>query len=94
MAWYNNILKSKAKTRSWKRLYSGATGGRLFADWQTSSNSADQEISGSLSILRNRSRALARNDSYISRYLQMLVTNVIGPNGIRVASKARNDNGD
>ena len=94
MAWYNNILKRKAKTRSWKRLYSGATGGRLFADWQTSSDSADQEISGSLSILRNRSRALSRNDSYISRYLQMLVTNVIGPNGIRVASKARNDNGD
>ena len=94
MAWYNNILKRKDKTRSWKRLYTGATGGRLFADWQTSSNSADQEISGSLSILRNRSRALSRNDSYISRYLQMLVTNVIGPNGIRVASKARNDNGD
>ena len=94
MAWYNNILRRKPKTRSWKRLYSGATGGCLFADWQTSSDSADQEISGSLSILRNRSRALSRNDSYISRYLQMLVTNVIGPNGIRVASKARNDNGD
>ena len=94
MAWYNNILKRKGRIQTWKRLYTGATGGRLFADWQTSGNSADQEISGSLSTLRNRSRALARNDSYISRYLQMLVTNVIGPNGIRVASKARNDNGE
>ena len=94
MAWYNNILKRKAKTQTWKRLYAGATGGRLFSDWQTSGNSADQEILGSLSTLRNRSRALARNDSYISRYFQMLISNVIGPNGIRVASKARNDNGD
>ena len=94
MAWYKNIFNRKNKIRSLKRNYSGAQGGRLFADWKTSSNTADEEISGSLKILRNRSRALARNDSYIARYLQMLVSNVIGSRGIRVASKARNENGE
>ena len=93
MAWYNNIFKRKINP-NWKRMYAGAQGGRLFADWQTSTSTPDQEIKSSLVTLRNRSRALARNDSYISRYLNMMVSNVIGPNGIRVASKARNDNGE
>ena len=94
MAWYKNIFKRKTNKQIWKRIYAGAQGGRLFADWHTSNNSADQEIQVALSTLRNRSRSLARNNSYIARYLSMLVSNVIGPNGIRVASKARNDNGE
>jgi len=94
MAWYNKVFSRKNNNKTHKRLFSGAQGGRLFADWQTSGSSADQEIEGSLSILRNRSRALARNDSYVSRYRQMMISNVIGPTGIRVASKARNDNGE
>jgi len=93
MAWYNNIFKRKINPNR-KRMYAGAQGGRLFADWQTATSTPDQEIKSSLVTLRNRSRALARNDSYISRYLNMMVSNVIGPNGIRVASKARNDNGE
>jgi len=94
MAWYKNIFKRKIKNAIKFRSFAGAQGGRLFADWKTSNATADQEIFNSLSTLRNRSRALARNDSYIYRYLNMLVSNVIGPNGIRVASKARNDNGE
>jgi capsid protein len=94
MAWDNKVFSRKKNNKTSKRLFSGAQGGRLFADWQTSGSSADQEIEGSLSTLRNRSRALARNDSYVSRYRQMMISNVIGPTGIRVASKARNDNGE
>ena len=67
MAWYNNVFSTKKKNKASKRMFSGAQGGRLFADWHTSGSSADQEIESSLSILRNRSRALARNDSYVSR---------------------------
>ena len=93
MAWYSNIFKRKQPVRS-VRIFSGAQGGRLFSDWQTSTTSADQEIQSSLTRLRNRSRDLANNDSYIARYLKLLQNNVIGPDGIRVASKARNENGD
>ena len=82
MAWYDRLLGRKKKGSAFKRSYAGAKGGRLFADWIASNNSADQEISGALQTLRDRSRALARNDGYISRYLKMLVNNVVGPSAI------------
>ena len=93
MAWYNNIFNgNKPKTKQFKRSYQGANTGRLFADFFTSSNSADAEIKDNLRILRDRARELSRNDSYISRYLALMVSNIIGKHGIRVSSKSRNDN--
>jgi len=93
MAWYDRLLGRKKKGTPFKRSYAGAKGGRLFADWIAGNNSADQEISGALQTLRDRSRALARNDGYISRYLKMLVNNVVGHSGIRLSMKSRNDDG-
>ena len=94
MAWYDRFRANKPKARSpFKRSYAGAQGGRLFADWNASNTSADAEISGALQTLRDRSRALARNDGYISRYLKILSNNVVGHKGIRLSCKARNDDG-
>ena len=97
MAWYSRILgldnPKIQKKQTFKRSYSGANTGRLFADFITSSTSADAEIKDNIRILRDRARELARNDSYISRYLNLMVSNVIGKHGIRVSSKARNDDG-
>tara|TARA_R110001592_G_scaffold358714_1_gene663991 strand:- start:1003 stop:2496 length:1494 start_codon:yes stop_codon:yes gene_type:complete len=97
MAWYNNIfgtntLKEK-KRNSYARSYTGANTGRLFADFLTSSASADAEIKDNIRILRDRARELARNDSYIARYLNLMISNVIGKHGVRISSKSRNDNG-
>ena len=95
MAWYSRILgldnPKLQKKQTFKRSYSGANTGRLFADFVTSSTSADAEIKDNIRILRDRARELARNDSYISRYLNLMVSNVIGKQGIRVSSKARLD---
>ena len=97
MAWYNRILginePKKKKRQAYRRSYTGANTGRLFADFVTTSTSADAEIKDNIRILRDRARELARNDSYIARYLNLMVSNVIGKHGIRVSSKARNDNG-
>ena len=97
MAWYSRILGLNnpkiQKKQTFKRSYSGANTGRLFADFITSSTSADAEIKDNIRILRDRARELARNDSYISRYLNLMVSNVIGKHGIRVSSKGRDDNG-
>ena len=97
MAWYNRILgvnePKKKKRQAYRRSYTGANTGRLFADFVTSSTSADAEIKDNIRILRDRARELARNDSYIARYLNLMVSNVIGKHGIRVSSKSRNDNG-
>ena len=95
MAWYNRILginePKKKQKQAFRRSYSGANTGRLFADFITSSTSADAEIKDNIRILRDRARELARNDSYIARYLNLMISNVIGKHGIRVSSKARND---
>ncbi|ADD94575.1 hypothetical protein [uncultured phage MedDCM-OCT-S08-C1731] len=92
MAWYNNIFGGNKKPkRKFKRSYTGANTGRLFADFITSSTSADAEIKDNIRLLRDRSRDLARNDPFISRYLNLMVSNVIGKQGVRVSSKARND---
>ncbi len=97
MAWYNRIfntgnkkpvLKRKFKTQ---RSYAGANTGRLFADFVTSSSSADAEIKDNIRILRDRARELSRNDAHISRYLNLMISNVIGKSGIRISSKVRLD---
>jgi len=96
MAWYN-VFGSKKEVRKAiplvKRSFKGASGGRLFADFFSSSASADQELKQALVTLRNRSRELSRNDAYVSRYLNLLTSNVVGASGIRVNSKARDADG-
>jgi len=96
MAWYDRYLgrkPNKKKAMPFIRGYNGAGNGRLFADFKSSSTSADSEIYTALKSLRNRSRELARNDGYVARYLKMLVNNVVGEHGIRISMKARNDDG-
>ena len=96
MAWYSNILNRRKKDKSIKlnkRTYQGANVGRLFSDFSSTSTSADSEIQPNLRILRARARELARNDSYVARYLNLMISNVVGKSGIRISSKARDDNG-
>ena len=78
----------KKKTR--RRAFAGASTGRLFADFASMTRSADSELRPALRTLRNRCRELARNDEYVRRYLQLLKTNVVGPQGVSVQAKARN----
>lgn len=97
MAWYDIFTNQnkQVKKRQFPRIrkYQGANTGRLFADFRASSTSADAEIKDQLRILRERSRDLARNDAYIARYLNLMVSNIIGSNGVRLSLKARNDDG-
>ena len=76
-----------------KRSWGGAKAGRLFADFLTSSKSADAELRYDLKVLRDRCRQLSRDDPYSKRFLKILSTNVIGSNGIGLQLKARNDDG-
>jgi len=96
MAWYSNIINRRKKEKSIKlnqRTYQGANVGRLFSDFSSTSTSADSEIQPNLRILRARARELSRNDSYVARYLNLMISNVVGKSGIRISSKARDDNG-
>ena len=88
-----DFFKAKPKARKMARAYHGADTGRLFSDFISSSRSADSEIKPSLRILRDRCREISRNHPYAKRYLQIMTTNVVGPNGVRIQVRKRNDDG-
>lgn len=94
MAWYDRFTRKTKKRNLPKiRKYQGANTGRLFSDFLQTSTSADAELKDQLRLLRDRSRDLARNDSYVKRYLNLMQSNIVGSNGIRLSMKARNDDG-
>jgi len=67
-------------------MYEGATVSRLTSDWVAGGTSADAEINGSLSRLRNRARQLVRDSDYARQAKRAVVSNVIGT-GIRMQAQ-------
>jgi len=60
------------------RSYDGAATGRRTGGWSTVGTSANAEIGPALSILRNRSRSLARDNPFAAKAMNSWVTNTIG----------------
>lgn len=91
-------LRAKAiwNIASGKRsVYSAAESTRLTADWPgTSLFPADDEMRWSISKIRSRARDLERNNPTIRNYLRILAVNVIGPKGVELEAKVRNNSGD
>ena len=90
MAIWDNLFKQRKKQRK-IRQYAAAATKNIFSDWTSQSIAADSAIRFNLRKIRDRCREQARNNDYVKRYLQLLETNVVGQNGIRMQSKARND---
>jgi lambda family phage portal protein len=84
----------KRPPRRSRRSFAAAKTDRLFQGWTTSNRSADAELLTALRILRARSRDLAVNDDYICRFLAMVKANVVGPRGVGLQNRAREENGD
>jgi lambda family phage portal protein len=75
-------------------LYEGAQVNRLTMDWVSTLLSSDQEIRGSIRMLRARARDLQRNNPIAKNYLNLLAANVVGDHGIVYQAKVRNNSGD
>jgi lambda family phage portal protein len=75
MGWLLGRLGRKATA---KRMYAAAQQSRLTADWYSANSSEDYELSVSLRILRQRSRALVRDSAYAKRARTVIVSNIIG----------------
>lgn len=74
------------------RMYNSARGGFSMADWPTSNNSADAELSSSLTVLRSRSRALVRDSAYAKRAKVIIQNNVVGSGiGLQAQVKTTRD---
>lgn len=87
-------IKRAEKEKTAKRSYHAATGGNLFASWIASNHTADTDIKKDLKTIRARSRELMRNDDYAKKFKRMVKTNVVGSNGIKLQSKAKDSNGN
>ena len=61
-----------------ERSYDGAKTGRRTSGWTTGGTSANAEIAPALTLLRNRSRDLVRNNPYAAKAINALVSNAIG----------------
>ena len=90
MGWRDLFRTKKHAPR--RRGFDGVAGSRLFSDFLSSSRSADGELWYSLKTLRERARELSRNNDYARRFIQLLLTNVIGPEDIGLQNRARDDN--
>lgn len=70
-----------------KRNYAAAQVNRLTQGWSTNTYSANADIFRSLDAVRARSRKLANDDEYVRKWLAMVTTNVVGPNGFRLQAR-------
>lgn len=64
----------------------------ILADFMGLSRSIDSELSN-LRKIQARSRQLCLNDSYSRKFIKMVRNNVVGPSGIRMQMKIRDDDG-
>jgi lambda family phage portal protein len=76
-----------------RNVFKGAELSRLWYDWIASPISADQEIYNDFLRLRARAREMRRNHPLVRRFVAMLSTNVIGPEGHTLRARIRNADG-
>lgn len=81
------LLDSRGHPLRARALYDGARHTRRTAGWHANSTGPNAEIIRDLPTLRNRHRDLARNNPWVRRAIQAIVTNTVGP-GIRAQWEA------
>ena len=70
--------------------YGGASRSKRLGFWRSPSTSANVEVGGALSVLRNRTRDLVRNNSYAARAVRVVNTNTVGT-GILATARTEKD---
>ncbi len=78
-----------------KRSYEAGNVTRITSDWANNTRkSADADIRPALKKMVANSRSLAQNNDYIKKYLRLLETNIIGPDGIKLQMQIKKKNGE
>ena len=75
------------------RQFDSAKFDNIFAGWTGTSATADEELRGSLSTMRARTRSLCQNSEYAKKFLNLTKSNVIGSRGFKFQAKTRNAQG-
>lgn len=61
-----------------ERAYAAAAGGRTTSDWMAGSSSEDSELDASLTVMRNRSRQMVRDNPHAANLQRIIEDNVVG----------------
>ena len=77
-----------------RRGFAAADGGNLLADWSRFSFVPNDELSSDLGVLRARSRNLWKDSAYVRGWVNRIVVNVVGCEGIRLQPAACRLNGN
>lgn len=91
--WQGGVRQQSQRVRrQMQRAWQAAKNDRLTADWLSHGGDINQELRHQLPILRARARELEQNNNQARRYLKLVETHVVGPNGflLRVKGKQRN----
>jgi lambda family phage portal protein len=91
-----NPFKNKAKAvkkPTQRRQYSAAKIDRLTSSWHTTQQSINRDLQAGGKLLRARARDLSINNDYARKYLQLVVSNVVGSNGIGLQVKSKTAKG-
>jgi lambda family phage portal protein len=76
-----------------RRSFAGAAVNRLTSSFPGEHVSLNEDLERSLRILRSRSRHLAKNNDYVRKFLRMVQTHVVGPQGFALSVPAQRPDG-
>jgi lambda family phage portal protein len=69
------------------RSFAAASMGRLFGAWTTTNTTLDYDLRYELRTVRARSRDLAINDEFYTKFLGLVCDNIIGNSGIKMQAR-------
>lgn len=91
--WLDKKLTKIIQSRQ-KRSFDAGRIDRLTSDWANNTRkSADADIKPSLKQMVANSRSLSQNDDYIKKFLRLLETNVVGPDGFKLQMQIKDRRG-
>lgn len=87
------VIKEKIVYKQ-KRGFDSARFDRLTADFIQAVESLNKDIGSDLTAMRNRSRNLYKSNDYYKRCVELYVKYVIGPQGITLVNRAKDERGE
>lgn len=67
-----------------RRSFDVTAPSELMADWSSVEDQINSDLRGNLATIRSRARNLAKNNDHVVRFLGLVRTNVVGPNGFKL----------
>lgn len=88
------VFAPNAPVRQYRNAFMASAVNRLTQSWYTELLGPNRTIQSDAKKLRGLSRHLARNDVYTARYLSLVETRVVGPDGLHFQPRVMNELGD